>query len=968
MRTRRWALVVSFACLLLPVAVASSQTLQPGFQQSTVFTGLINPTAIKFASDGRVLVAEKGGLIKVFDSLSDTTPDIFADLRTKVHNFWDRGLLGLELHPNFPNTPYVYVLYTLDAAIGATPPRWNDACPNPPGATADGCVVGARLSRLRLGSGNSSDGTEQIFIEDWCQQYPSHSIGSLMFGRDGALYVSGGDGAGFNWVDYGQAGNPLNPCGDPPTEVGGTQTAPTAEGGALRAQDLETAGDPVTMDGAILRLDPITGQAMAGNPLLGGIPDDDRIVAYGFRNPFRITARPGTDEIWVGDVGWNTWEEINRIPSPTAGVLNFGWPCYEGNGRQGGYDGANLNICESLYGRNGAVTAPYYTYYHEAKVASETCPIGGSAISGLAFYAGGAYPSAYDGALFFSDYIRDCIWVMLPGTNGDPDPARLSTFVEGASNPVQLTIGPGGDLFYPDFDGGTIRRIQYHGPTAVATATPTSGPAPLIVNFDGSGSSDPDNQALTYDWDLDGDGNFGDSAAVNPTFTYAAAGNYTVRLRVTDSDTLSDTAILTISASNSPPTPVITAPASTLTWRVAQQISFSGSATDPEDGPEPASRLTWTLVMQHCPSNCHEHVIQTFVGVASGSFTAPDHEYPSYLELRLTAHDAAGASNTTSVSLYPETVDLTFATNPTGLNLSVGPSTQASPFVRTVIIGSTNSLGAPSPQSLSGTSYSFSSWSDNGAQTHDVVAPAAATTYTATYHLAAPPTISIADASATEGNSGASSLAFTVLLSSPSSQTIMVQYATTAGTATAGVDYSTQSGQLTFNPGQTSATLTVPILADTVDEANETVFVTLSFPVNATLGDDSAQGTIVDDDATPTLSVTDVSVTEGNGGSASPTMAVFSVSLSAASSFPVTVGYATVSGSAAAGADFMPTSGSVSIAAGSRTATFSVSIIGDTVKESAESFTVTLSAPSNATIFDGTGLGKIMDDDKGKPR
>ena len=77
-----------------------------------------------------------------------------------------------------------------------------------------------------------------MLIEDWCQQFPSHSIGDLEFGADGALYASGGEGASFDYADYGQSGNPRNPCGDPPGGSGGTQTPPTAEGGALRAQDL----------------------------------------------------------------------------------------------------------------------------------------------------------------------------------------------------------------------------------------------------------------------------------------------------------------------------------------------------------------------------------------------------------------------------------------------------------------------------------------------------------------------------------------------------------------------------------------------------------------------------------------------------------------------------------------------------------------------------------------------------------
>ena len=266
--------LASLATLVLSTAPAGAATLPAGFQESVVFSGLTNPTAVRFASDGRVFVAEKRGVIKVFDSLTDTTATTFADLNVNVYNFWDRGLLGLALDPSFPTNPYVYALYTYDAAIGGTAPRWgtpgvySDPCPTPPGATADGCLVSGRLSRLQA-NGNTMTGPEQVLIEDWCQQYPSHSIGAVEFGRDGALYASGGDGASFNFVDYGQDGSPLNPCGDPPGAVGAALAPPTAEGGALRSQDLRTGGDPVSLDGSIIRVDPATGAALANNPLAG---------------------------------------------------------------------------------------------------------------------------------------------------------------------------------------------------------------------------------------------------------------------------------------------------------------------------------------------------------------------------------------------------------------------------------------------------------------------------------------------------------------------------------------------------------------------------------------------------------------------------------------------------------------------------------------------------------------------------
>jgi glucose/arabinose dehydrogenase len=724
---------------------AAAASLPPGFQEEIVFSGLTEPTAVRFSPDGRVFVAEKSGLIKVFDNLTDTTPTVFVDLRTQVHNFWDRGLLGLALPPNFPTNPYVYVLYTFDAAIGGNAPRWgsvggtSDGCPTPPGATADGCVVAGRLSRLQA-SGNVAVGSEQVLIEGWCQQYPSHSIGSLAFGADGALYVSGGDGASFNFVDYGQDGSPVNPCGDPP---GGTMAPPSAEGGALRSQDLRTTGDPTGLNGAILRVDPATGAGLPDNPMASsGDPNARRIVGYGLRNPFRITTRPGTNEVWVGDVGWNDWEEINRLASPTAApVDNFGWPCYEGDGRQGGYDAANLAVCENLYAAGtGAVVAPYFRYHHnELVVPNDVCPKGGSSVAGtsFAFSSGGSYPAEYRGALFFADYTRRCIWAIPTGTDGLPDSSKRRTFVGGAAQPVDLQIGPGGDLFYVDL-GGTIRRIRYFNqnqpPIAVADATPTNGAAPLTVAFDGTASSDADGDALTYAWDLDGDGAFDDGAAATATFTYNQPGTYTATLRVTDPSGATGTSSVTISAGNTPPTPVIDTPAAGTTWKVGDVISFSGHATDAQSGALGASTLTWSLVLQHCPSTCHEHPLQTFTGTASGSFVAPDHEYPSHLELRLTATDPGGLSTTTSLQLDPQTVDLTFRSSPAGLTLAVGSTSQPTPFTRTAILGSTLSLSAPSPQASGGTAYEFVSWSDGGAQTHNVVANAAGS-YDAAYRV-----------------------------------------------------------------------------------------------------------------------------------------------------------------------------------------------------------------------------------------
>jgi glucose/arabinose dehydrogenase len=740
------AVVVALVSLFsLPVHAVPA--LPAGFQDEVVLKGLDNPTNVEFSPDGRVFVAEKSGLIKVFHDLSDPTPTTFADLRTNVYNFWDRGLLGLALAPNFPDDPHVYVLYTHDAKVGGVAPRWgtpgvsSDPCPTPPGATEDGCVVSGRLSRLTA-SGDTMTGSEKVLLEGWCQQYPSHSIGDLAFGADGALYASGGDGASFSFADYGQAGRPLNPCGDPPGGAGDVLSPPKAEGGALRSQDLRTRGDPVGLNGAILRLDPSTGAAFPGNPLIDDPdPNARRIVAYGLRNPFRFTTRPGTNEIWTGEVGWTKVEEINRVPSPAnRPVDNFGWPCYEGTGRQAGYDGDNLAICENLYSAKTAPARdPYFSYRHGNQVVpGESCAPGNSSLAGMAFYGGDAYPGRYKDALFFADYSRRCIWAMESGSNGLPDPARIRTFVAGAASPVDLETGPDGDLFYVDLNGGTVHRITYsptnQPPVADAKATPTYGSTPLKVDFDGTGSTDPENNTITYEWDFTGDGTV-DATGATPSHTYQDAGNFDAKLTVTDAEGASDTDVVEITPGNTPPVAKIERPISTRTWRVGAEIPFSGSASDEQDGALAPAHLSWSLILHHCDTSggCHTHGVQDFSGVAGGTFVAPDHEYPSYLELRLTATDAGGLTSTRSVRLDPKTVRLRFASRPTGAKLVAGSTGTRTPFTRTVIVGSTNSVSAPARIVSDGQGYRFRRWSDGGARIHDIVAPATDTTYRATY-------------------------------------------------------------------------------------------------------------------------------------------------------------------------------------------------------------------------------------------
>ncbi len=222
------------------------------------------------------------------------------------------------------------------------------------------------------------------------------------------------------------------------------------------------------------------------------------------------------------------------------------------------------------------------------------------------------------------------------------------------------------------------------------------------------------------------------------------------------------------------------------------------------------------------------------------------------------------------------------------------------------------------------------------------------------------PTLSINDVTITEDNGGTVNAVFTVGLSPASGQTVAVNFATANGTATAGSDYVAASGTLTFNPGDTGKPVAVQINGDTTDEADETFFVNLSGATNATIADSQGVCTITDDDPAPSMSINDVTLAEGDGGTVN---AVFTVSLSSASGKTVTVDFATADAMATASADYQSASGKLTFNLGETSKPVTVTVNGDTLDEPDETFTVNLSNQTNVTIADVQGIGTIVNDD-----
>ncbi len=445
------------------VQITVTPTVETGtFSAQTVASGFFNPTAIDFDNAGHMYIAQQDGIVRVLNnSVLQATP--FVDIRAEVNFVSDRGLLGVAVHPDFQNHPYVYVAYTYD------PPETANFTGN---AGADG--IGNRVARVSRftattdaqGNVTAVPGSEVVLLgknSNWAaisrpdldsteianasippsstpvggangtlyssipNDSSSHTVGNLEFGSDGALYISVGDGTSYGHVDA----------------------------RALRVQDLNS------LSGKLLRVDPITGEGLPGNPWFSpsgpnGADDNiDKVIDYGLRNPFRFALDPTTGTPYIGDVGWNTYEEVN-----SGFGKNFGWPYFEGvagsNQQTGGYN--TLPGAAAFYASNNA-SSPLWGQFHASPDNARAIVVGD-------FYTGPLYPSSYRNALFISDFGTQQLRVMRLNPDGSVQsvaPLNVNTGVT-----VEMSMGPDGYLYYVDITG-KIGRLVF---------TPTGGTPP----------------------------------------------------------------------------------------------------------------------------------------------------------------------------------------------------------------------------------------------------------------------------------------------------------------------------------------------------------------------------------------------------------------------------------------------------------------------------------------------------------
>jgi glucose/arabinose dehydrogenase len=613
-----------------------------GFVNEVLVASLNEPTTLVFAPGGALWIAERGGRVRVLPpGAGQVNPVPLLTLANIDTQLGERGLVGMALDPAFASNGYLYLFYT-----AATPLR-------------------DRVARVTVAGGAVVPGSEVVLWQDVEASPAYHHGGGLVFGADGRLYVSTGDGT-----------------------------------------DAEASQSLQRTRGKLLRLNP-DGSIPADNPFHDGPgPNLDEIWALGLRNPFRMSLDSPSGRLYIGDVGATAFEEVNV----GARGANYGWP-----------------LCEGACGTAG-LTNPLHSYSHAGRDASVIGGFVYRGTRFPAEYRGryffGDYVQNWIRTLTLDASGNVTGDLPFEPENGQADGpygeiVDLRMGPDGALYYVDLGVAWEGQT-----RPGAVRRIRYTAgnqpPVAVASAMPTRGPAPLQVSFSSAGSSDPEDDPLGFSWDF-GDGSFG--SGPSPSHTYVTRGSFTARLTVSDgtNQVLADPLSIRVGG---PPSATILQPPSGSTFRAGDTIAFSGAGTDEEDGTLPLSAYTWTGTLLH---ESHGHpFLGPLPGIAAGQFWIPTtgHDWSgnTRLQLTLALTDSDGLIGSTSVLLLPDKVNVTLGAQPPGLDLLLDGVPRPTPFTVDTLVAFRHTVDAPD-QGRFGAHWKWQSWSDGGAQAHTLVVP-----------------------------------------------------------------------------------------------------------------------------------------------------------------------------------------------------------------------------------------------------
>ncbi len=554
------------------------------FQITVVDNNPNNPMALAVLPNLDVLYVERGGTLK----LRDVETGIVQEAgQLSVDSGREDGLIGIVLDPDFETNSWVYLFYS----------------------TTEESVQ--RVSRFNFTDDEIDLATEEILLtipvqRDQC----CHSGGDMEFDNNGNLFITTGDNV-----------NPFESNGYTPIDEQAGRAAWDAQGTSANTNDLR---------GKILRIHPeddgtytIPGGNLFTDPE-DGLPE---IYVMGTRNPFRMAVNRATGELVWGDVGPDAggdsgtrgprgYDEFNR--TSTAG--NFGWPyCIADNQAYVDYNFATetsgsafdcSNPVNDSPNNTGATNLPpaqpawlYYPYGDSNEWPELGSENARTAIGGAYYFYDstnvetGSFPQYYDSTLFILEWTRNWIKEVRFDENGDL--LQINSFLDGLTlnRPIDMDFGPDGAMYIIEwgtgFGGGNedarIIKIDYvenlanRTPFAIASASVTSGPAPLEVDFFGSDSRDPDNDVLTYSWDFDEDGEE-DANTANASFTYNDTGAFIATLTVTDPDSAFAIAQVNIVVGNTGPTVSIDLPLNGGFYEDGDYVEYEVSVTDPEDG------------------------------------------------------------------------------------------------------------------------------------------------------------------------------------------------------------------------------------------------------------------------------------------------------------------------------------------------------------------------------------------------